>query len=706
MKNRNPAAVSSQPSAPLLATLGFAATLAVLMPAILPGQQPSIEAVGFHVFGTDGTGGPFVTNAAVSCPHEDPPFLHWDLREFPGCGVPYEINGAIPLVSGITSQPGVAATTTAVRRAANTWSAAAPAYINLLDNSAAAANRCSTVPTRDNRNCVAWDRNFPFAGFLGVTYIWRNANTGIVLESDITMNPGYRWQGSPPVCTAGPPYGIESVLLHELGHFLGLGHPNQDACANDDPTAQTRMFSTINNSCNTRLHQADRDGINYLYTADLGDAADAPYPSLIHDPTALSGRVLSSVSLLTPNDGAEHLFGIYRDSAVNNLPRYQYERLALCCGAIDDHPAECDARLVDNDQFDDGVAILGECLDDGTLASPLQVVMGVLTARDVRGRTHNYASKAMFLNGWFDWNADGDWDDGGEHAIDGLRITGQGVFGRQVPVPANTRCDVQSRFRLDWGENVGRAAPIEPTLNLVRYAAQHGEVEDYVGLVEFGPGTGEPPWHEYCHQISGFSVGFPFTGARVNFDEVCHPPEPDWSNSVPSNSFPIGGSECMASTLTLSLDIDEDGVADELIGLSGPVCVTRSQPYFSPDTGLRVIDTQMDSLEMVGSSEFAGAISIRLAPGWESKGQILQTLEAAEVGVDISAETPADSYFDVYFQVESETLGESEVVGPAKVAAQITTVPPGGVIEEGEPHEVPPHEVPSENLPNHAPDLP
>ncbi len=676
----------------------------LLAPALLVAQ--ATEQVGFHVFGTGGNGGPFgVVNL---CPNQASPYTHWDLREFPSCGVPYEINGTIPGAG----QPGVGATVGAVRLAAGTWSAASPAYINLFDNSSNTPGACPTFPTQDNRNCVAWDPAFPF-GFnvLGVTYLWRNASTGIMLESDITMNPNRQWQGSPPVCNTGSPFGIETVMVHEFGHLLGLAHPNQFGCANDDPTAQTRMFSAIGNNCNTALHQADRDGINFLYTADLGDAADPRYPSLIHDPTTLNGRVLSGVRLLRPNDGAEHLFGIFKDPLINNSPRYQYEWLALCCGGIDDHPRECDARLVDRDQFDDGVAMFAECLDDGTLASPMRVVMGVLTANDVRGRTHDYATTPMFVNGWFDWNSDGDWDDAGEHAINGLRTTAQGVFTRQVTVPPGTRCDVQSRFRLDWGENVGRtAAAVEPTLNLVRYAAQYGEVEDYVGLKGFGPGTGDPPWHEYCHQIFGFVLGFPVSGAAVNFDEVCHPPEPDWGGAVPAPYFPVGGSECMSSTLTLTLDIDQDGQADELIGLTGPVCVTRSDPYFDPDTGLRVIDTVMDSLEMVGSSEFAGAISLHLAPGWQSKGQIRQSLEAAEAGVDLSPEMPADSYFDVYFQVESETLGASEVAGPAKVTAQIGTVPPGKVIDDGKPHEVPPHEVPDENpseeFPSHAPDQP
>ena len=280
--------------------------------------------------------------------------------------------------------------------------------------------------------------------------------------------------------------------------------------------------------------------------------------------------------------------------------------------------------------------------------------------------------------------------DGNEHVVNGLRFNAGGVFARQIPVPPNTPCDVKSRFRLDWGEDVGRRAPIEPTLNLVRYAAQYGEVEDYIGLKPF-------PWNVYCHEVSGFDVGFPAVLSRVNIDEICHPPKGSGLTPVPA-PFPVGGSECMESTLTLDLDIDGDETTDEVIGLTGPVCVTRSDPYFDPNTGLRVIDTVMTSLEMIGSSEFAGSIAVRLAPGTETIGQIRQTEEAAAMGIDVSLETPADSYFQVFFQIESETMGISEIVGPAEVTAQISSVPPGEVIGE----QPPPHDHPDQN-PEHKP---
>lgn len=644
-------------------------TLALLAaPAVE--AQPSLESIGFHVFGTGGSGGPFgVTNL---CPNAVSPFLHWDLREFPSCEVPYEVNGNIPA----PGNPGAAAAIAAVDLAAGSWTGVSPAYITLFNNNAGAPNACPQAPGFDARNCVAWDPAFPFGGgVLGVTYVWRNAATGILTESDITMNPvpaGSTWQGSPPAC--GPfPVGIQAVMTHEFGHLLGLAHPNQFGCANDDPGGATIMAAFYTDACKTALHQADQDGANYLYTADLGDHPDPPYPTKVHSGVP-SGRILSSLALETPDNGPEHLFGIFLDSNSANFPRYQYEWLAFQDGAIDDHPQECEARPLD--AFDDGVSINGTCLSNGTLASPLRVSISVKTSPDVRGRSHTYnAANPMYLNGFFDWNGDGDFVDLNEHAIGtiggGVKVYATGVYPFSVPVPPGTRCNVRSRFRLDWREDVGQVmTAIEPSLVLDRGAAQHGEVEDHLNLFPV------VPWNTYCHVLDPIKVFFPQVGIRLRLRRVWHLPIPRWPRPI-QTVFPPGGEECMESTVVADLDYNEDEKIDEVIGLTGPVCVRRSDPYVNPDTGLNAIDIEMTSLEVTGFSELAGQLTIRLAPGFPSLGEINQTLEAAETGVDISEETPADSFFEVYFEVDSETLGVSEPAGPARVEAEIASVPPG-----------------------------
>lgn len=658
----------------LLAVMGLAAGMVAV-----EAQPPAIEATGFHVFGANGNGGPF--GVSVLCPNQLAPFTHWDLRQFRGCSVPYEVNGII----GVPGNPNAAQAAAAVNLAARTWTLATPAYINLFDNSAASPVACNRAPVFDGRNCIAWDPAFGFgANVLGVTFLWRNAPTGNMIESDITLNPvpaGFTWQASPPACGLPPavPIGIETVVLHELGHFLGLGHPNQFSlagCGNDDPGDTTVMFASYTNACEIALAQPDKDGVNYLYTADLGDLPDPPYATRVHSGVP-SGTVLSSVALESPARGPEHLFGLYADRNLLNLPRYQYEWLAFRNGAIDDHPQECEARPVDN--FDDGVSAAFQCVN-GVIAGNIALTMHVKTARDVRGRTHAYGpGNAMYLNGWFDWNSDGDFQDPGEHAIGtgaGVAVFAAGAFTFQVAPPPNTPCTFNSRFRLDWREDVGQVLLIDGTLNREFGAAQHGEVEDYPGSIP----RLHPP-NQYCHPQKRIPVNFPGIGSRLFIQELCHPPQPVGIDVATSKFFPDAGKDCMNTSLCFKVDGNDDGVADEDLCLTGPVCVNRSAPYVGTD-GLRTIDTEMVSLDVTGYSHFAGSLRIHLAPNTTSKGQIKQSQAAAEQGIDVSLESPAASYFDVVWMVESDLVGASEVVGPTRVEANISAVPPGETIDD------------------------
>jgi hypothetical protein len=299
----------------------------------------------------------------------------------------------------------------------------------------------------------------------------------------------------------------------------------------------------------------------------------------------------------------------------------------------------------------------------------------------------------MHINAWFDWNSDGDFQDTGEHVIGAqpgaFMVTQPGVYGFQLTnIPSNAPCDVHYRVRLDYGEDVGQIVNIDPTLMLERGAAQYGEVEDYVGIYDPDGGNSHPnqprgptgypfpPWSPmYCHM--GMTI-VSFGPGAVTADGFCHPPEPwRWEPGKPvPTSFPDEGGECMDTTLSFRLDYNNDGVIDEALGLAGPVCVTRSDPYYD-DQGYRVIDTEMVSLQMSGHSRVAGELKIRLDDEQRSYGQIRQSDLAIEEGVDLSIDSPAFSYFEVYFVMQTELFGDSEVVGPIEVTANLSTVPPG-----------------------------
>jgi hypothetical protein len=57
---------------------------------------------------------------------------------------------------------------------------------------------------------------------LGVTSFLVDETTGEILESDVLFNTAFAWS----VAAAGEPgrFDLESIAVHELGHFMGLGH--------------------------------------------------------------------------------------------------------------------------------------------------------------------------------------------------------------------------------------------------------------------------------------------------------------------------------------------------------------------------------------------------------------------------------------------------------------------------------------------------
>ena len=109
---------------------------------------------------------------------------------------------------------------TVAARAFGTWQAVPGIALSSqfigLTSSAPVRGDGSTVIGFESRSGPEFDR------VLGATNWVIDTTTGAVLESDIFLNSTFTWS----TAANGDPsrFDVESVLLHELGHLLGLGH--------------------------------------------------------------------------------------------------------------------------------------------------------------------------------------------------------------------------------------------------------------------------------------------------------------------------------------------------------------------------------------------------------------------------------------------------------------------------------------------------
>ncbi len=144
------------------------------------------------------------------------------------------------------------------------------------------AVRNSTVPMRngDEVNSVFFsDRVYgrSFEDSVAVATTWVRGSTRV--ESDVIFNNAYSWNSfrGPLRQTSGGDvlYDFRRVALHEFGHVLGLGHPD-DGGQRVDAIMNGKSFDE------ERLYPDDIDGLFALYGAvGAPPAAPAPGPPVV-----------------------------------------------------------------------------------------------------------------------------------------------------------------------------------------------------------------------------------------------------------------------------------------------------------------------------------------------------------------------------------------------------------------------------------------
>lgn len=108
----------------------------------------------------------------------------------------------------------------AIEAASNTWDAGTNQNL-FADTNLVTLSPTVNADTYDGKNTVAWN---PFgAGALAYARTWyRGTKVGgyySALESEINMNTAYSWSTT----GSGSKIDVQSVILHEMGHSIGLG---------------------------------------------------------------------------------------------------------------------------------------------------------------------------------------------------------------------------------------------------------------------------------------------------------------------------------------------------------------------------------------------------------------------------------------------------------------------------------------------------
>lgn len=122
----------------------------------------------------------------------------------------------------------------------------------------------------DGANTIGWATQS--GSVLAVTCTWSNSSTHYAIEFDMQIDPDWNWTTG----NSGIVIDLQSVVTHEFGHALGLGH-------SADPTAI--MYASYGTGQNKRDPRADDiAAITAIYGTSAGTPTATPSPS----PTATS----------------------------------------------------------------------------------------------------------------------------------------------------------------------------------------------------------------------------------------------------------------------------------------------------------------------------------------------------------------------------------------------------------------------------------
>ncbi len=168
------------------------------------------------------------------------------------------------------------------------------------------------------------------------------------------------------------------------------------------------------------------------------------------------------------------------------------------------------------------------------------------------------------------------------------------------------------------------------------------------------------------------NIWFTTWSGRIGRVNLTPPPPPECVTCPPA------GSDSFDTTAVVTLDIPLLGLRD-VVTLTGPTTIQRGDPV-DPGDGRRELLTELVSLGLTGTSPVLGPIRLVQNPTLPSVGGI----KASNVGSDF----PADSFFDVFFEIETTLAPPFDRLSnavPLRLYETIGCVPPLGAIYQPVP---------------------
>lgn len=121
----------------------------------------------------------------------------------------------------------------ALVRAFDAWEFAVTAVTNEMMVNFSENASAPLSPERDGRNIIGWRQlvGRDARKVLAATYIWDDGN-GMILETDIVYNTAHKWAVNTIIesgsTECGTDFDVQAIGTHEIGHFIGLHHVNND----------------------------------------------------------------------------------------------------------------------------------------------------------------------------------------------------------------------------------------------------------------------------------------------------------------------------------------------------------------------------------------------------------------------------------------------------------------------------------------------